>query len=759
MHLRYLVVGCVLSLATIHCTTERPQAGSVANNQKKQSKVNRAPQPTANAIVVSAGQTGTTKVNPNDPDVGDTHSFSIVQVPTNGSASVSDAGEVTYTPNNGFVGTDLVRVKVTDQGGLSGEVVIDVTVQSLQPGNRAPAPTANAIVVVIGEVAQTQVNPNDPDGGDTHAYTIVQPPSRGAAVISNTGRVTYTAGDAVGQDSLRVRVTDSGGLSGEVTIAVSIDAAPYNQFGELPPAVCGDGYTRIKLAQVTPEPGTMLLSGVPVTFNVVVSYSVPVTTVIGLNPPVTSAAIPPGCGTLGISGVVTPPANPSFTLMLLVDSDSDNIADTPTSDGSLYYPVDATNAIARLRFEKIAFPPRGVLNTPIVEVGAWLSADLWGDWAIDYDNYIEVKSLGASSGFYNPYMYAVVAPLNGTPMRLRTLLGCGETEAVWLLYGNGVTVDSSETRLVLPAVPPAITVSQFTTRYPVNGNDVSQSIVVTSCVGNIDVTVSSNVPRLFDVQPTQTTLTNFGETLDITWLGGQLDAGSQVEGELVIRADDGSFTVRIPVSARGFNYPLYNPDYPGGFTAPPAGYFVRLPVVNYTNGADDAHDLVKLSFAVPDGFGGGTTNVVSVTANGVLFIGNYTGWDYNIPNGDFAAIDPGYFGYPMFSFVGGDNGFFDAERSGDFEHEAAVYFREVTDITGHHAEFLWWDLDSYEDSRTHNVFLVRLYPDGTVWVKFDQLDANGFEQFGSWAADGTLIDYIPIWQIQEGVWYQMGPIP
>ncbi len=91
---------------------------------------NNPPAPTAdpNPIITDENNSGTSQVSPNDPDAGDTHTYGIETQPKNGSASVDASGLATYTPNTNFSGSDSFVVRVTDNGGLYGDVTIDAVV-------------------------------------------------------------------------------------------------------------------------------------------------------------------------------------------------------------------------------------------------------------------------------------------------------------------------------------------------------------------------------------------------------------------------------------------------------------------------------------------------------------------------------------------------------------------------------------------------------------------------------------------------------
>ena len=89
---------------------------------------NSPPVPSAQPIDTMINTAGTTRVLPNDPDVGDTHTYSISGNPQHGTAVVSASGTVTYTPDQNFAGIDDVSVRVRDQDNRTGFVTILVTV-------------------------------------------------------------------------------------------------------------------------------------------------------------------------------------------------------------------------------------------------------------------------------------------------------------------------------------------------------------------------------------------------------------------------------------------------------------------------------------------------------------------------------------------------------------------------------------------------------------------------------------------------------
>jgi len=93
-------------------------------------QINVPPVPTAPSIVTTVNQAASVLIAPNDPNTTDSHTFAITSQSVNGTAGVTNAGRVGYSPNANFIGTDSIVVTVTDQGGLTGIVTIPVTINA-----------------------------------------------------------------------------------------------------------------------------------------------------------------------------------------------------------------------------------------------------------------------------------------------------------------------------------------------------------------------------------------------------------------------------------------------------------------------------------------------------------------------------------------------------------------------------------------------------------------------------------------------------
>jgi hypothetical protein len=108
---------------------------------------------------------------------GDALTYTVLTQPANGALS-GTAPSLTYTPNDGFAGTDTFTFRARDGALNSNTATVTVTVLPPLVINRPPAAqNVTANVQEDGNVALTLVG-TDPDG-DRLTYEVVTPPQRG----------------------------------------------------------------------------------------------------------------------------------------------------------------------------------------------------------------------------------------------------------------------------------------------------------------------------------------------------------------------------------------------------------------------------------------------------------------------------------------------------------------------------------------------------------------------------------------------------
>lgn len=171
--------------------------------------------------------------NDSDPD-GDPLTVTGITTATNGTAVLNGDGTVTYTPNDGFTGTDTISYTITD-GTTTDTATITYTVT-----DDPEPPVDNVPPTAFDDSAETDsgttvtitplVNDDDPDGDNALlSVSSITPPANGTAVLNGDGTVDYTpAAGFVGTDTFTYQLADPDGGSdtGVITVTVAEPNAP-----------------------------------------------------------------------------------------------------------------------------------------------------------------------------------------------------------------------------------------------------------------------------------------------------------------------------------------------------------------------------------------------------------------------------------------------------------------------------------------------------------------------------------------------------
>ena len=158
-------------------------------------------------------------VSATDAD-GDVLSFAIGANAFNGSATVSANGDVTYTPNVNFNGTDSFTYTVSDGNGNIDTNTVTVTVSAV---NDAPIAAAGLLVGDQDTTFSGSVNAIDEDG-DTLTFAIGANASNGTATVATNGTVNYTPNaNFVGSDSFTFSVSDGNGGTDTETVDITVN--------------------------------------------------------------------------------------------------------------------------------------------------------------------------------------------------------------------------------------------------------------------------------------------------------------------------------------------------------------------------------------------------------------------------------------------------------------------------------------------------------------------------------------------------------
>ncbi|WP_338578707.1 Ig-like domain-containing protein (plasmid) [Brevundimonas olei] len=193
----------------------------------------------------------------------------IVTQGANGSASISGQ-RLTYTPNSGHYGADVVTVRAVGPGGASAPASVTVTV-----GN-PPAPVA-AASLDLAVAYETAGSVKLQASGVVSGFVLASQPAHGTATLSGD-TVTYTpAAEFFGADSFTFRATGPGGASAAATVSVTVGlpaapvataaviVTPYETQGTV--NLSGQGvYSAVQLAS-SPAHGTATINSGVATYT------------------------------------------------------------------------------------------------------------------------------------------------------------------------------------------------------------------------------------------------------------------------------------------------------------------------------------------------------------------------------------------------------------------------------------------------------------------------------------------------------------
>ena len=188
------------------------------------SPVNDLPVAAADAATTDEEAAVTVNVLANDTDAdGDPLTVDDVTSPSHGTATVADAGTITYTPETHFNGEDRFTYTVSDGAGGIAEASVSITVT---PVNDAPVATDDAATTDEETAVTVEVLANDTDAdGDPLTVADVTPPAHGTAAVADDGTIIYTPEtDFNGEDRFTYTVSDGAGGTAEASVSITVTA-------------------------------------------------------------------------------------------------------------------------------------------------------------------------------------------------------------------------------------------------------------------------------------------------------------------------------------------------------------------------------------------------------------------------------------------------------------------------------------------------------------------------------------------------------
>ena len=208
--------GGLTSEATVYITVTSSGSSTTTNT---------APVATNDSASTTAGQGVLVNVLSNDSDSEGSISLSSVGQASSGTVTI-EGSQVRYTPNTGFTGTDSFTYTIVDEGGLTSQATVTVTVGGGTSANTAPkADDDNATTTVNNSVLINVLgNDFDYDEGDVAVLkSFSRSTSKSGTVTSQNGQLLYTpASNFVGTDTFTYTIEDNAGLTATATVTVVV---------------------------------------------------------------------------------------------------------------------------------------------------------------------------------------------------------------------------------------------------------------------------------------------------------------------------------------------------------------------------------------------------------------------------------------------------------------------------------------------------------------------------------------------------------
>ena len=212
---------------------------------------------------------------------GRTLTYSVTSGPSNGTAQITEitsGARVSYTPNQGFAGTDQVTFRVSDGvSTVDGEV--NITVTNIAPsvvGVSARRPAFGPFTVDVsgtdadGDALTFEVV-TAPANGSLSGFTATAPPAglnaaQGTSATS-TARITYTPNEGyIGNETFTYRATDGNDASPPATVSLTANRVPAGTIvGGSPVVVRRNAATRISIGitDADADPVTKTIAAAP----------------------------------------------------------------------------------------------------------------------------------------------------------------------------------------------------------------------------------------------------------------------------------------------------------------------------------------------------------------------------------------------------------------------------------------------------------------------------------------------------------------
>ena len=184
-------------------------------------ELNNAPAASDDSLTVLRNSSATlidVLTNDTDPE-NDDLSISDVTQPSNGTI-VNNGTSLTYTPNTGFIGEEIIQYTVDDGHGDQAQAQVIITVK-----NNAPVATDDSVIATGTDPLIINVTANDSDSdGSVLSIVAVTQGQNGSVNINSDGTVTYQANLGFqGTDSFTYTIEDEDGAQSTAIVNVTVE--------------------------------------------------------------------------------------------------------------------------------------------------------------------------------------------------------------------------------------------------------------------------------------------------------------------------------------------------------------------------------------------------------------------------------------------------------------------------------------------------------------------------------------------------------
>ena len=149
--------------------------------------------------------------------------IAIVGKPKRGNAKVSSKN-IIYTPKSGFVGTDKIVYRLTDNRGFKRKATVTIRVKASSSNNSSKRAVDDKVTTKKGKKITVDVARNDAGyNKNNYRVAIVGKPKKGKAKIQGGRKIVYTPnGQFVGTDTIEYRLTDNRGFNKRAKVRITV---------------------------------------------------------------------------------------------------------------------------------------------------------------------------------------------------------------------------------------------------------------------------------------------------------------------------------------------------------------------------------------------------------------------------------------------------------------------------------------------------------------------------------------------------------